>query len=97
MFDKPDSKHIFDEIERGMRLFGKLKPKKEFTLQEFMLSGYVIQRISDKAILGDPKGISYYYLFTTKEEAEHYKNTIFTVKGDYEVILIGCIKIPESE
>ena len=96
MFDKPNSKHIFDEIERGVRLFGKSKPKKEFTSQEFILTGYVIRRIADKAILGDPKGVSYYYLFTTKEQAEYTKNNI-SINDKYEVILIGCIEIPENE
>ena len=96
MFDKPNSKYIFDEIERGVRLFGRSKPKKEFTLQEFILSGYAIRRISDKAILGDPKGISYYYLFTTKEQAKYAKNNM-SINDEYEIIFIGCIEISESE
>jgi len=87
MFDKPNSKYIFDEIERGVRLFGKSQP---------ILTGYVIRRISNKAILGDPKGISYYCLFTTKEQAEYAKNNMST-NDEYEIIFVGCREILESE
>jgi hypothetical protein len=88
MFPQYDSEHIFDEIERGVKLFGSQKTTEKI---EICLGGYALHRISDGAFWGSGDG-SAYSLFIDKNRAEAIKESI----GDgsnWEIIYVGGIWI----
>ena len=85
MFPQYDSAHIFDNIERYMKLFGKSEPKEKLRL---CLGGYALHRASDGAFWSSDS-LSY-SLFINKKDAEATKNTI-DYDGSWEIIFVGGI------
>jgi len=89
MFPEYDSKHIFDEIERGVRLFGSDKKTQKL---EICLGGYALHRANDGAFWGSSDGLAY-SLFIKKEFAEIVKANLETLYPDqlWDIIYVGGI------
>jgi hypothetical protein len=89
MFPQYDSAHIFDNIERYMKLFGKSEPKEKLRL---CLGGYALHRASDGAFWGTSDGLAY-SLFTEKEYAEVAQTHMKEVypEQQWDIIFVGGI------